>query len=264
MRLSELKQKQAQMWGCAPYETVSDQHLGAIERLLDLLEVGEGQRLLDVATGSGELARPAAARGASVTAVDFAPELLDAARRRAAEDGVTIETDVCDAEALCYPDASFDVVASTFGVMFCPDHRAVAAELARVCRPGGKLGLACWIFDGGFADVLQAIAPYQPPPPPGTGRPFDWGDRRHVSALLGDHFDLEFTELDLPQVGLSGEGMWALLSSGYGPVKALRGSLDDVRRAALDADAAAAFERHRRDGSIHLSRRALLTIGGRR
>lgn len=264
MAFEELKQRQAQVWGCAPYETVSGQHLGAVDRLLDLLAIGPGQRLLDVATGSGELARPAARRGAAVTAVDFAPELIEAARRRAAEDGVVVQFEVGDAEALPYPDRSFDTVTSSFGVMFCPDHRAVAGELGRVCRTGGKVGLVCWILDGGFAEVFGAMAAHQPPPPPGVGRPFDWGDRGHVASLLGDDFALEFTEIDVPQVGTSGEDMWAQLSTGYGPVKALLGSLDDARREQLSGDAVAAFERHRRNGAIHLSRRALVTLGTRR
>lgn len=264
MVFSELKQRQAHVWGCAPYETVSGQHVDVIDRLLDRLDVGPGLRLLDVATGSGELARPAATRGASVTAVDFAPAMVEAARRRAAEEQLVIDVQLGDAEALPCPDASFDVVASSFGVMFCPDHRAVARELGRVCRTAGTLGLACWILDAGFADVFKAMAPYQPPAPEGVGRPFDWGERGYVEELLGADFDLEFADVDAPQVGASGEEMWTLLETGYGPVKALVGSLEDVRRAQLQADVVAAFERHRRNGSIHLSRRALLTIGTRR
>lgn len=264
MAFTELKQRQAQVWGCAPYETVSAQHLGAIDRLLALLDVGPGQRVLDVATGSGEFARPAAVRGAEVVAVDLAAELVETARRRAAEDGVDIELEVADAEELPYPDASFDIVASSFGVMFCPDHPAVAAELARVCRPGGRLGLASWILDGGFAELFAVLASYQPPPPAGVGNPFDWGHREHVEGLLGRDFELEFSEVDVPQVGSSGEELWALLATGYGPVKALVDGLEHERRAALASEMVVAFERHRRNGDIHLSRRCLLAVGTRR
>lgn len=175
MTLEDLKQKQSRMWGVGPYErigaTIADIHQAILARL----DPQPGERLLDVATGTGEVARPAAKLGADVAAIDLAPAMIETAERRAGEDDVTVGFEVGDAENLAFADESFDVVVSTCGAMFAPDHAAVARELARVCRPGGRLGLATWKPDGGVAGFFRVIAAYQPPAPDGVGNPFDWG-----------------------------------------------------------------------------------------
>jgi SAM-dependent methyltransferase len=264
MAFEALKEKQSGAWSSAPYERVSAQHLSVVEDLLDHLEVKPGMRLLDVATGTGELARPAARRGVAVTAIDYAPGLVDTARRASEDEGLDITFDVGDAEALPYPDASFDVVTSTFGVMFAPDHTAAAGELARVTAPGGQLGLAVWLYGGGVNQMFAVQRKYMPPPPEGAGSPFDWGRREHLEELLGDAFELEITEAVASQIGPSGEAMWQLMSRSYGPTRTLANSLDDAQREAFHHDFAAFFDAHRENGHVCLRREYLRVIGRRR
>lgn len=264
MALEELKEKQGRMWGSGPYErigaTISDVH----EAVLARLDPQPGERFLDIATGTGELARPAARRGADVTAVDLAPVMIETAKRRAAEDGVTVGFAVGDAENLAFAAGSFDVVASTCGVMFAPNHASVASELARVCRPGGRLGLATWKPDGGVAEFFKTIAPYQPPSPAGVGNPFDWGREDHATELLGDSFELTFEAGNSVHEESSGEAMWELFSTSYGPVKALAESLDADRREQLHADYVALAEKYRTDDGVALPREYLLIFGRRK
>ena len=144
MAFEELKERQSVVWGSGPYERISEHLAIAHDHLLRAVEARPGERWLDVATGTGEFAVRAAEVGASVTGVDLAPGLIETARERAREGGVEVALEVGDAERLPYPDAGFDVVSSSFGVMFAPDQRAVAAELARVTRPGGRLALLNW------------------------------------------------------------------------------------------------------------------------
>lgn len=260
----ELKAKQSVMWGAGPFERVAETASDAHDHIVELLGVNPGERWLDLATGTGAVAARAARRGADVTGVDFAPVLVETARRLAGEEGLDIEYQVGDAEHLGFDDGSFDVVSSTFGVMFAPDHGAVAGELARVTRPGGRLGLACWRPDAGVGDLFRLMAPFQPPPPPGAGVPFDWGREDYVSERLGAAFELEFHEADSPQTGESGEEIWQLFSTSYGPTKTLAESLDPERREELHRAFVDYYEGHRTNGGIHASRPYLATVGRRR
>ena len=264
MAFEELKQKQSAMWDSAPFERVAD-HLADIhDDLVERLEPVAGKEFLDVACGTGGVSERAAARGAEVTGSDFAPGLVETARKRAAERGLEIRYEVGDAEALPYEDASFDIVASCFGVMFAPDHRAAAAELKRVCRPGGRLGLACWTPDGGIGDLFRLIASFQPPPPPEAGKPLEWGTREHVRELLDDAFELEFVDLESAQVGESGEQLWELFSTSFGPTKTLADSLPPDRREEYRRASVEFYERYRDNGGIRHPRHYLATIGRRR
>lgn len=264
MAFEELKQKQSTMWDSAPFERVAE-YLGDIhDDLVERLEPLAGAELLDVACGTGGVAERAAARGARVTGSDFAAGLVETARRRAEERGLEILYEVGDAEALPYEDASFDVVASCFGVMFAPDHRAAAAELARVCRPGGRLGLACWTPDGGIGDLFRMIGAFQPPPPPDAGKPLDWGTREHARELLEDAFELEFLDLESPQLGESGEQLWQLFSTSFGPSKTLVDSLSPERREEYRRASVEFYERYRDEHGIRHPRHYLVTLGRRR
>lgn len=264
MAFEELKVRQSKMWGSGPYEEFPEHYRELFEDLVDRLGVKPGERWLDVGTGTGALATLAARAGADVTGVDLAPALIERAQRFAEADGLAIRYDVGDAENLPYDDASFDVVASSVGTIFAPDHEAVARELARVCRPGGRLGLGCWDPKRGVVDMFKVMAPFMPAPPPGAGSPFAWGDPEHARALLSDAFDLEFVTGDAPQRGASGEEVWRLFSTQYGPTRTLADSLEPERREELHRSFVEFFEGHRTGSGIVNSRPYLLVLGTRR
>lgn len=173
------------VWSAGNWDEVAPfiEHVGG--PLLDALGLEPGMRLLDVGAGSGgNVAIPAALRGASVVASDLVADHFEAGRRRAAAAGVELDWVEADALDLPFPDASFDRVTSTFGHMFAPDHRLAASELARVCRPGGAVGLACWTPEGVIGDMFRIQGGYMPPPPPGFESPLLWGSEEHVRGLL--------------------------------------------------------------------------------
>jgi SAM-dependent methyltransferase len=264
MAFAELKQRQSVMWGNGPYEritnTIRDIHALVVERA----DPKPGERVLDAATGTGAVAILAAKRGADVVGMDLAPVLIDTARERAAEEGVNVECEVCDAEAMHYDNASFDVVLSTCGVMFAPDHGAVASELARVTKPAGRIALACWTPDGGLAQMFGMMRPFLPPPPEGAGSPFTWGDEEHVRDLLGDAFELEFETHDSILRTKDGEEYWELFSSSYGPTKTAADALDDERREEFHRAWVNFFEARREEDEVVHHREWLLTYGTRR
>lgn len=264
MAFEELKEKQSVVWGSGPYERISDHLTIAHDHLLRTVEAGPGDRWLDVATGTGEIAVQAAKSGADVTGLDLAPVLIERARERATDADVEVTFDVGDAERLPYDDASFDVVTSSFGCMFAPDHSAVASELARVTRSGGRMALLTWHPERGVAEFFKVMAAYMPPPPDGAGSPFAWGDRAHLEDLLGDAFQLRYEEGDCPQPAASADEVWELFSTSYGPTKALVGSLDDGKREALHSDWVAYFEQFRNGDGLIQPRPYLLVIGERR
>ena len=264
MPFEELKQRHAVVWGSGPYqgitETITDIHEAVIERL----DPKPGERLLDVACGTGAVAERAAAIGAEVVGVDIAPALIEQAKERAAERGLEIDYRVGDAEALELEDGSFDLVASTCGVMFAPDHEAVARELARVTKLGGRIALACWTPESGLAQLFAVMRPFQPTPPAGVGNQFDWGREDYVRELLGQDFELEFAHGDSVLEADSGESVWQLFSTEYGPTKTLADSLDEEQREELHRAFVDLHEASRRDGGIAFSRTYLLTLGTRR
>ena len=178
MAYEQLKQRQSVVWGTGPYQRITETIADIHERVIQRTAPAPGVRWLDIACGTGAVAERAATSGALVTGVDLAPVLIDTATQRAAQRGLDIDYRVGDCERLELPDASYDVVSSTCGVMFAPDHEASARELARVTRPGGRIALANWTPTGGLARMFKVMAPYMPAPPPSS--PFDWGDEAHV------------------------------------------------------------------------------------
>jgi ubiquinone/menaquinone biosynthesis C-methylase UbiE len=261
MSHEELKARQSVMWGTGAYQRVTETIADIHEAVIDALAPAPGTRFLDLACGTGAIAERAAAAGAEVTGIDLAPALVATARERAAELGLDIRYAVGDCERLALPDAGYDAVASTCGVMFAPDQEAAARELARVTRPGGALALAGWSPVGGVARMFGVLAPFQPAPPPAD--PFDWGDEARVRELLGAWFDLEceprISTLRIP----SGEAYWELFSSSFGPVRTLADSLgprrEDLHRAWVDF-----FEREYRAGDEIAHTREYLLVAGRR
>jgi SAM-dependent methyltransferase len=183
----ELKARHRALWASGDYPAVAAELIPELgPELVKAAGVRAGQRVLDVAAGSGNAAIPAAATGADVTASDLTPELFDAGRRIAAEQGVDLTWAEGDAEALPFPDGAFDVVLSCVGAMFAPRHQTVADELLRVTRPDGTIGMINWTPQGFIGNLFATMAPYAPPPPPGATPPPRWGDEEHVRALFGD------------------------------------------------------------------------------
>jgi SAM-dependent methyltransferase len=264
-RFAELKARQAVSWGAAPFERITETFADIHDRLIARLAPRPGETWLDVATGTGPLALRAARAGASVVGVDLAPSLIDTARQLAAAAGLAIRLEVGDCERLAYPPASFDVVVSSFGTIFAPDHAAVADELARVCRPGGKLGLASWRPGGGAARMTEVVMSFQlGPPVPGAGNPFDWGREEYVRSRLDDAFELEFVAGDSPQIAPAAEAVWDLYISSAGPVKTLASALPPDRREALRRAFVSLVDAHRDAGGIRFPREYLLVLGRRR
>ncbi len=191
---TELKARHRAMWASGDYPRMVETFLTPLgPRLVAACGISAGDRVLDVAAGTGNAALPAAARGARVTASDLTPELLAAGRRTAEESGLSLEWTEADAEHLPFDEASADVVMSAIGVMFAPHHQEAADELVRVCRPGGTIGVLCWTPEGMVGALFRAMKPFMPPPPPGTQPPPLWGSEEHLRALFGGR--VEWTTL---------------------------------------------------------------------
>ena len=266
MAFEELKQKQGAIWGSGPYQNVTDTISDLHEIVLEQIAPSGGERWLDLACGTGAVAERAARAGADVTGVDLAPALIETAEERARDQGLEIDYRVGDCERLEeIADRSFDVVSSTCGVMFAPDHEATARELGRVTKSGGRLGLVNWDPEGGVGKMFGMMKPFQPPPPEGAGVPFDWGRREHVEELLADAFQLEFEDGISTYRPASGEDYWEVFSTSYGPTKALVDSLDEKRREELHRTWVEFFEEHYgENGRIAHPREYLLVLGTRR
>ncbi|MGN6254963.1 MAG: class I SAM-dependent methyltransferase [Solirubrobacterales bacterium] len=193
----ELKARHRKMWASGDYPSMVETFLLPLgERLVEACGIGEGDRVLDVAAGSGNAAVEAARRGAEVVAGDLTPELFEAGRARAEAAGVELEWVEADAEALPFEDESFDVVISSIGVMFAPHHEAAADELVRVCRSGGRIALLSWTPEGMIGALFRAMGPFAPAPPPGAQPPPLWGGEGHLDELFGDRVEFELLERD--------------------------------------------------------------------
>jgi SAM-dependent methyltransferase len=198
---SDLKARHRAMWASGDYPSMVETFLLPLgPRLVEACGIGAGMSVLDVAAGTGNASIPAAERGASVTASDLTPELLEAGRARAEAQGLSLEWVAADAERLPFEDASFDVVMSSIGAMFAPHHQVVADELARVCRPGGTIGLLSWTPDGMIGALFRTMGPFAPPPPPGAQPPPLWGGEDHVRELFGDRVDWTALDRDVLEV----------------------------------------------------------------
>ncbi|MGH2960403.1 MAG: class I SAM-dependent methyltransferase [Solirubrobacterales bacterium] len=265
MAFEELKAKHSVVWGAGPYQRVSDGLVEAHEHLISITEPEVGEKWLDVATGTGNLALRAAAGGAAVTAQDIAPELITAAAERASTAGLEIDFRTGDCEDMPFADGEFDTVTSAFGHMFSPDHTASANELARVCRTGGRIALLTWSPTGGVAEMFKILSKYQPAPAPaGAGSPFDWGDTDHVDEVLGDYFNLGYARGISIHRAASGEALWRVFREDYGPTKVLADSLDDEACAELERECIEFFETFRTpNGEVEAEREYLLTVGTR-
>lgn len=244
-----LKEKHRAMWALGDYPTVASQVIPTLGPVLvDACGIGPEERILDVAAGSGNVAIPAALTGATVVANDLTPELLEAGAAVARQHGLDIRWETGDAEALPYGDDEFDVVTSCVGVMFAPHHTEAAAELLRVCRPGGRVGLVSWTPEGFIGQMFATMKPYVAPPPPGAQPPPLWGKEDHVLGLLGDRVVDVRTERRTVRVDrfTTPEEFRDFFKTNYGPtIAAYRGLADQPdRAAALDQDLVKLARRH--------------------
>ncbi|MGI5490243.1 class I SAM-dependent methyltransferase [Microtetraspora malaysiensis] len=244
-----LKTRHRAMWALGNYPSVASEiipNLGAT--LVQACDVRPGDRVLDIAAGTGNAAIPAALAGAEVVACDLTPELLEAGRRSSAEHGVELEWRQADAEALPFTNGAFDTVLSCVGIMFAPHHQAAADEMLRVCRPGGTIGLLNWTPEGFIGQMFATMKPYAPPPPPGTQPPPLWGRPEHVRALFGDQITNVTADRRTVQIDrfTTPEAFRDYFKSNYGPtVAAYRAIANDPGRVtALDHDLAALAHRH--------------------
>jgi ubiquinone/menaquinone biosynthesis C-methylase UbiE len=236
------------MWASGDFAVIGTTLQIVGELLCEAVDLRAGERVLDVAAGNGNATLAAARRFARVTSTDYVPALLDRGRARAAADGFDVTFEVADAEALPYPAASFDVVLSTFGVMFAPDHTQSAAEMMRVCRPGGRIGLASWTPQGFLGQLFRVVAKYVPPPP-GIQSPLLWGTDAHVRELFTGAAAIEQTERHFAFRYRSPEHWVEVFRTFYGPVHKAFTALDAAGQAALDADLIALLRSADRGGA---------------
>jgi ubiquinone/menaquinone biosynthesis C-methylase UbiE len=229
-----------QAWALGDYHRFAKETVWEVGPVLvEACGIGRGQRVLDVAAGTGNTAIRAAKAGAEVVASDLTPENFEAGRLEAAAQGVELEWVEADAEALPFPDGDFDVVTSSFGAIFAPNHQAVADEMLRVCRPGGTIGILAFTPEGLISDFFGALAPYMQPPPPGAQPPPLWGRAEHVRKLFGDRIEsLEMARGEYIERADTPQTYREFFKETFGPVVATYAALADQpdRLEALDRD----------------------------
>jgi SAM-dependent methyltransferase len=266
--VADLKRAHRATWAAGDYAAVAELIDEAPPRdLLAHIDLRPGHEVLDVATGTGNVAIPAAVAGAQVVGLDLTPELFEAARRRADQHAVAIDWIEGDAEELPFEDGSFDRVLSAFGVQFAPRHEIVARELLRVCRPGGRIGLVNWTPRGLIGELLKLIGGYMPAPPEYASPPPLWGSEQHVRRLFADSpVELEFARGHNPWRFDSAEHFVSFMETHYGPTLKARerltaeGRWEDCR-----AEIVALAERHNdaTDGSLLMNAEYLVAVGRR-
>ena len=265
-----LKAAHRAMWAMGDYDRFARAtvwELGPV--LVEACGITRGQRVLDVAAGTGNVAIRAALAGASVVASDLTPEHVEAGRRAAASAGLDLEWIEGDAESLPFDDDAFDVVTSCFGAMFAPHHRAVSNELLRVCRPGGTIGMINFTPEGVGGEFFALLGPYAPPPPPGAEPPVSWGQEEHVRTLFGNRLGhLTMTCHVYVERAPSPQDYCRLFRETFGPMVAIRSSLDDApeRQAELDRaflEAVIRWNKGRSSGPVEIPFEYLLVIARR-
>ena len=230
-----IKARQHRTWSSGDYAVIGTTLQISGEMLCEAVDLVAGEQVLDVAAGNGNAALAAARRGAEVTAADYVVELLAHTRARATAEMLAVDLREADAEALPFPDASFDVVLSTFGVMFAPRQEHAASELVRVCRPGGRIGLASWTPDSFVGQMFRIVGRYAPPPA-GIRSPFEWGSETRLQELFGPHAMLVGRRREFVFRYRSARHWLDTFRDCYGPVHSVFQNLDDAGRTALEHD----------------------------
>jgi len=252
--METLKTRLKSMWMAGDFGQIAKSIESSADEFIARLELKLGDRVLDIACGSGNLAIPAARAGATVIGVDIATNLIEQARARAAAEGLSIQFDEGDAEKLPYDDASFDVVVSMYGAMFAPRPELVAAELLRVCRPGGRIAMANWTPEGFIGQMFKVTGKHVPPPPT-MPSPIKWGDEATVRERLSDGVtDLKFTRQMCPfKYPFPPEEVVEFFRMYYGPTQRAFDALDEDGQAALRKDLNQHWSENNRatDGTTH-------------
>jgi len=248
------------------YDDISRGISGAINHCVDRLQARPGDRVLDLACGTGWASREVAARapGARITGCDIAGCLLDAARAIAKRERLDIDYETGDAEALPYADGAFDALISTFGVMFASNPEAAAGEVARVLRKGGRLAIVVWQPECTLFQMFQVMKPYLPAPAKPLPSPFARGRRERIRELLGSAFDLRFEEGVSPFLAPSAEDAWEIWTANYGPSKTLAATLPADRREQFKADMIAFHRRFGTELGVLMPRDYLVAVGVRK
>jgi SAM-dependent methyltransferase len=246
--LEAVKARQQGAWSSGDYAVVGATLQIVGEELCEALDVRSGEKVLDVAAGNGNVSLAAARRWCDVVATDYVPALLERARERANAEGLRIALREADAEALPFASNSFDVVVSTFGVMFTPDQDIAAAELARVCKAGGKIGLANWTPEGFIGQLFRTIGGYVPPPA-GIRSPLAWGTRSRADELFGVYASsTHAVEKNFMFRYRSPEHWLDVFRTYYGPLLKAFAALDAPARADLERDVLMLIARFNRSG----------------
>lgn len=246
-RLKQIKSRQQATWASGDFAVIGTTLQIVGERLCEAVDVRAGSRVLDVAAGNGNATLAAARRFATVTSTDYVPALLERGRRRAEAEGLDVTFETADAEALPYAAASFDTVLSTFGVMFTPDQEQAASELMRVCRLGGRIGLASWTPGGFLGDLFTVVAAHVPPMP-GVRSPLLWGTDARLQELFKGARRIDHTARTFNFRYRSSEHFLAVFRTFYGPVHKAFAGLDEAHQAALEADLLRLLDRTDRGG----------------
>lgn len=246
VELEELKAKQRRVWGSGDYRKIAWLTVPLADTLCEAADLEAGSSVLDVATGTGHVALAAARRFCDATGVDYVPELVEAARGRAAAELLPVDFRLGDAEELPFEDDRFDYVLSAIGVMFTADHERAAAELVRVCRPGGTVGLLNWTPSGFVGRPLKTVAAHVPPPP-GAVPPPRWGTQEYLESLFGDRCaDLSVRPGSLTIRFRSPEHFADFFLEEYGPTRTASRTLDRAGVDALREDLAAVADQSAR------------------
>ena len=246
-----IKAKQQAMWASGDFAVIGTTLQIVGECLCEAVDLRSSERVLDVAAGNGNATLAAARRFARVTSTDYVPQLLERGRARAEAERLDVTFEVADAEALPYPAARFDVVLSTFGVMFAPDHSQSASELMRVCRPGGRIGLACWTPEGFLGQLFRVVAKHVPPAP-GVRSPLLWGTKTHIQDLFTGSASIEHRFREFAFRYRSPEHFVDVFRAFYGPTLKAFLALDANGQAALEADMIALLQASDRGGAAGL------------
>jgi SAM-dependent methyltransferase len=266
--ITQFKERARATWAAGDYGNMAERISEVGENLVRRMQVKEGEQVLDVACGTDNVAIPAAKAGGRVTGLDLTPELLEKGRAKAAKTGVEIEWKEGDAEALPFPDKSYDLVLSTFGCMFAPRHEVTAREMARVLRPDGRIGICSWTPEGSIGDFFKMMSGYLPPPPPFASPPLLWGTEPHLKKIFeGSGIDFEFERQTVVIRFDSVEDALETYTTKFGPTIKAREILEPQGRwPALLKELGALYERVNTatDGSLALPSEYLRAVGRKR